>query len=136
MYNQYVELNNKVFTTQGCSSMIEIDPIALTVWIVVIGISFICMLVKVCKSVNFLRTYRQGLKARIKALRLNRMLVRLGIGLPRYMRKAHPTDIEQHLMACQGCKTTEICDAYLDEGEKIDEKSFCPNYTKLKSYKP
>jgi hypothetical protein len=115
--------------------MTHVDPFALTIWIVVIGISFVYMLVKVCRSVNFLRTYRQGLKARIKALRINNMLGRVGVGLPRYLRKAHPTDIERHLIACQDCKTTQICNAYLEERIKVDDKSFCPNYAQLKSYK-
>lgn len=116
--------------------MTDVDPMLLTVWIVVIGASLIYMLVKVCRCVNFLRTYQQDLKARITALRINKMLNRIGVGLPSYLRKADPTDIELHLITCQGCKTTQTCDSYLEEELNISEKRFCPNYAHLKKYRP
>jgi hypothetical protein len=72
---------------------------------------------------------------KIRALRIHKMLARLGISLLRYLHKARPVDIERHLLVCQGCRKTGDCDAYLEQGKDIDPSTFCPDARELQTYK-
>lgn len=115
--------------------MTQVDPLALQIWIAIIAVSFILVLVKVCCSVKWLQDYRRDRNEKIKSLRIHRMLGRLGIKMPRYLRKVPPPDVERHLQACESCTTTEICDTYLNGWQTIEEKTFCPNFPELEKYK-
>ena len=66
------------------------SPLALTVWGVVIGVTFLIMCVRVYSNIRVLRAYRGELIHRAQALRIHRMLDRLGISLSRYLHKARP----------------------------------------------
>ena len=114
------------------------DPYFLAIWAVIISIAFVMMLVGCIRCIKFLQAYRRDLITRIKSRRIHKMLSRLGINIPRFIRKAHRTDVEKHLFICQQCPNTEVCDAYFEKGKAIDEKgkaidetSFCGNYQKL-----
>ena len=116
--------------------MSHAEPLAIAIWGAVIGLSFIFVILRVCGCVKVLRSYRIELLSRVDQLRIHKMLARLGISPRRYIRKARSLDVERQLMACEHCKTTDTCDAYLEENSNVDEKTFCPNFTQLQSYRP
>ena len=116
--------------------MSHAEPLAITIWGVVIGLLFIFAVVRVCNCMKALRSYRRKLLSRINKLRIHNMLARLGISPRRYLRKARSLDVEGQLLSCEHCKTTDACDAYLQKDSNVDEKTFCPNFTQLETYRP
>jgi len=116
--------------------MSHVDPIALIVWLAIISAFFVFMVIRCRQCLKFLRSYKQDLSERVQALRIHRMLGRLGIKTPRYLRKARAIDVETQLIRCSGCETTDVCDAYLQSDEIIDPHTFCLNYSQLKTYGP
>jgi hypothetical protein len=115
--------------------MTQVDPLALLIWIVIIAVSFIVVLVKVCCSVKWLRVYQRDRYEKIKSLRIHRMLGSLGIKLSRYLRKVPPSDVERQLLVCEWCKTTKTCDTYLEGCQTFEEQTFCPNFPEFERYK-
>ena len=103
--------------------------------ITALAILFLLTLIGMHRSASSLRAYRRELIERALGLRIHRMLGRLGISLPRYLRRASPWDVERHLMRCEHCPTTQDCDLYLDEGARLDERGFCPNFNELEKLK-
>lgn len=114
--------------------MSHVEPIALVVWLAIIGTCFVFVVVRCSQCLKFLRSYKQDLLERIQALRIHRMLGRLGIKTPCYLRKARAIDVEIQLMKCSRCERVDSCDAYLQSDENIDPHTFCPNYAQLKTY--
>ncbi len=108
-----------------------LEPAAVAIWTVVILVSFVLMLSRVCASLRHIRAYRLELVLQAQRLCIHRMLSRAGTTLSRYLRRARPIDVEIHLLACQNCQMTEFCDKYLDQGEGIDPRTFCPNFVHL-----
>jgi uncharacterized protein DUF6455 len=105
------------------------------VLLITVGVSCVLMIVGVLRSLRGVRTYRRDLIARARALRLHRMLERLGIGLERYLRRARPIEVEKHLLVCEHCGMTDICDDCLEGRKDIDERKFCPNLPELSRYR-
>ena len=114
--------------------MIHFDPLIITIWAVVMGVLFTVLLIWIRKSIRMVESHQQDQLSRAGVLRITKMLNRQGIGLPRYLRKARPTAVERHLLACQHCATTEICDAYMERKKQLDEKTFCPNFPEFEKY--
>jgi hypothetical protein len=67
----------------------------------------------------------------VKALRIHKMLGRLGISNRRYFCKMLSTQVETQLIRCQQCASTAECDAVLEGGKSIDQSTFCPNFAEL-----
>ena len=112
-----------------------VDPLALSIWAAVIGVALVLICVRLSSCMRVLQNYRRELIGRAQTLRLHKMLTRLGISLPRYLRKARPVDVERHLLICQYCQRTDDCDAYLKQGKDIDASTFCANAGQLQTYK-
>ncbi len=119
---------------------LNFEPLAVAIWTVVIIVSFVLMLTRVWGNLRQIRAYRRELILRAQRLRIHRMISRAGTTLSRYLRRARPIDVEGHLLACQSCQTTDLCDKYLDQVEDIDPRTFCPNFAQLathgRRYKP
>jgi hypothetical protein len=90
----------------------------------------------VLKCMCDLHNCRRELVARVRALRIHRMLAHLGLSLRRYLRKARPLDVERQLLVCQHCGMKDTCDDCLQRGKDIKEGTFCPNFPKLLRYRP
>jgi hypothetical protein len=110
------------------------EPLAVAIWAAVILLTFVFVLIRVCGSLRQFRAYRRELVLKTQGLRIHRMLGRAGTTLSHYLRKAHPIEVELHLLACQGCETTDLCDKCLDQGEDIDPRTFCPNFVQLAAH--
>jgi len=121
---------------RGVISMGDAELLAITIWGVVIGLSVIFVVVRVCNCMKALRSARRELLSRINKLRIHNMLARLGISPRRYLRKARSLDVEGQLLCCEHCKTTDACDACLEKDSNVDERTFCPNFTQLETYRP
>jgi hypothetical protein len=78
------------------------------------------------------RKYRQALAKKVAQLRLNKMLVALGVDTNAYIHEEHVADIYQHMERCEECSNTEECDDALSK-DKInpDEIGFCNNEQSL-----
>ncbi len=114
-----------------------LEPVAVAVWAAVITISFVLvlMLIRVSGSLRHVRAYRRELVVKAQGLRMHKMLSRAGTTLSRYLRRAGPIDVELQLLTCEHCETTDLCDKYLDQGEDIDPRTFCPNFARLTTHK-
>ena len=110
------------------------EPLAVAIWTAVIMAAFVFVLIRVCGCVRHLRAYRRELVLKAQGLRIHKMLTRAGTTLSRYLRKAHPIEVELHLLVCQSCETTALCDKYLDQREDVDPRTFCPNFVQLASH--
>ena len=115
---------------------LHLDPVPVTIWTIVLVISFVLVTARIFANLRYIQAYRRELVMRAKALRIHRMLDRVGTTLSRYLRKTRPIDVERHLLACQNCETTGLCDKYLDQGEGIDPHTFCPNFAELVVHMP
>ena len=103
--------------------------------IFVLGSVFMIMLVGVvCLCIYNCRCRRDVIE-RVKALRIDKMLNHAGIKRSRYLRKASPLTIEKHLLVCEHCSTTDICDECLKQDKDIPENSFCRNFRELIRYR-
>ena len=116
--------------------MSDVHAIAVTVLLIFIGVAFVWMCVCVGGCIRQLRAYRRKLSAEAKTLRIYSILRRLGIGLPRYLRKAHSVDVEKLLLKCQRCSATHACDAYLQGHQDTHPSTFCPSIQDLERYIP
>jgi len=78
------------------------------------------------------RKYRQALATKVTQLRLNKMLVALGIDTNAYIHDEHVADIYNHMKHCEECSNTDECDDALS-GDKINpyEIGFCNNEQSL-----
>jgi len=78
------------------------------------------------------RKYRQALAKKVAQLRLNNMLVALGVDVNAYIHDEHVADIYSHMKHCEECSNTEECDDALSK-DKIepDETGFCNNEQSL-----
>lgn len=101
----------------------------------VLGSSFMVVLIGVASVCCYNRRCRRYVIARIKALRIDKILNHAGIKRARYLRKAGPLTIEKHLLVCERCDTTDICDECLIQGKDIPEYTFCRNYRELIRYR-
>ena len=110
--------------------------ISVTVLLSVIGIAFVLMSVGVWGCIQQLRAYRRELSTRAKTLRIYSMFGHLGIGLPRYLRKAHCVDVEKLLMKCQRCSGIDACNACLQGHQDTHPSTFCPIFQDLERYIP
>jgi len=115
--------------------MTHLMPVSVMVLLAVIAVAFMVMCVGVGRCKRQLHTYRRELSTRAKALRIHRMLERLGIGLPRYLKRAPSIDVESHLLKCASCEDTETCDAYLERGDNADPTTFCTNFQELVKFR-
>ena len=116
--------------------MDEAHAIAVTILLIFIGLAFVWMCVGVGGCFRRLRAFRRELSNEVKTLRIYSMLERLGIGLPRYLRKAHSIDVEKHLLKCQDCSVLPECDGYLQRHHETHPSTFCPNFQDLERYMP
>lgn len=80
------------------------------------------------------RKYRQALAKKIEQLRLNKMLLALGIDPNAYLHDEHIADIHKHMERCEACENTEKCDEDLSTNNiNPDEISYCNNEQSLKN---
>lgn len=114
----------------------DVHAIAVTILLIFIGLASVWMCVGVGGCIRRLRAFRRELSTEAKTLRIYSMLGRLGIGLPRYLRKAHSIDVEKHLLKCRGCSMLPACDAYLQRQQEMHPSTFCPNFQDLERYMP
>ena len=111
-----------------------IEALPLTILLLVVALAFVGMCFGMRGCVQELREYRRELTERAKALRIHKMLDRLGISLPGYVKRTPSIDVEKHLVKCRCCPDTDACDDYLDHGKNTDPDTFCPNFQELRKY--
>ena len=78
------------------------------------------------------RKYRQALARKVAQLRLNKMLLALGVDTNAYIHDEHIADIYKNMERCEECSNTEECDEALSK-DKINpgEIGFCNNEQSL-----
>jgi hypothetical protein len=101
---------------------------------IIIAIFFILMLFRIFRDIIILRKGRKDQETRVQKLLLSNMLGRLNIPVDKYFDKTSDLDKERHIWACQHCPKPEECERMF-LGEKIDPKTFCPNYKELENLK-
>lgn len=111
------------------------DSSLTIILVVIVGVSFVAMLLGVSRSVRQLRRYRRDVVARMELLRIDKMLPHAGVARARFLRKAQPFAVEKHLLVCKHCTSIETCDDYLENGKDIPEHTFCPNFRELSRYR-
>lgn len=89
------------------------------------------ILVQCVQNGRYLRAYHRDLVRRFCALRIQKMLETLGVSKRRYMAKALTVEVEKHLLNCQHCSNTEVCDRALEKGDVSGGEEFCPNFKEL-----
>ena len=109
-------------------------PPDITLYIT-LGTATMIVLVGVIYFCKDLRRCRRDLNNRINTLRIGKMLDHAGIDRTRYLCKANPLTIEKHLLVCNQCGKTDICDECLLHGKGIPEYMFCRNYRELIQYR-
>ena len=78
------------------------------------------------------RKFRQALAKRVAQLRLNNMLVALGVDTNAYLHEEKVTDIYKHMESCEACENTEECDDALEKDNiNPDTIGFCNNEQSL-----
>ena len=110
------------------------DSLPVTILIIVVGLAFLGMCIGMSGCLNQLRDYRRELTERAKALRIHRMLERLGVSLPGYIKRTPSIDVEKHLVNCGCCPDTDACDDYLKGSKEKEPDAFCPNFQELQKY--
>lgn len=111
--------------------MNHLDTLPVTLLLIVVGVAFVLMCAGMRSCLHQLREYRRELTDRAKALRIRKMLNRLGVNLNGYVKRTPAIDVEKHLAQCRGCPDTVACDDYLEGGKDMDPNSFCPNFREL-----
>lgn len=78
------------------------------------------------------RKYRQALAKKVAQLRLNKMLIALGVDTNAYIHDENVADIYKHMERCEECGKTEECDDALSKDKlNPDEIDFCNNEQSL-----
>ena len=96
--------------------------------VLLIALLFIAIIFNMKKG----RKYRQALAKKIEQLRLNKMLIALGINPNTYLHDEHITDIHKHMERCEACENTEQCDEALSANNlNPAEIDFCNNEQSL-----
>ncbi len=111
-----------------------VDSLPVTLLLLVVGLAFLGMCFGMRGCLRQLRNYRRELTERAESLRIHRMLERLGVSLPGYVKRTPSIDVEKHLVKCGCCADTDACDDYLAGGKNMDPNTFCPNFQELQKY--
>ncbi len=78
------------------------------------------------------RKFHHKLEQDFSKLRLNNMLVALGISKTDYIYQTNVKDIQQQMKSCTECSNTDICDDKLETNTvDISEIEFCNNEADL-----
>ncbi len=114
--------------------MNHLDAFPITLLLVVVGVAFLVMCAGMGSCLRQLRNYRRELTTRAKALRIHKMLARLGVNLGGYLKRTPAIDVERQLDQCRCCPDTGACDDFLEGGKETDPGSFCPNFRDLQKH--
>ena len=78
------------------------------------------------------RKFRQALAKKVAQLRLNKMLIALGVDTNAYIHEEHVAEIYKHMERCEECDNTKQCDeALAKDNINPDEIGFCNNEKSL-----
>jgi len=79
---------------------------------------------------------REKYAAKVKSLRMHKMLKVLNIDLDSYLHKVPIVKIHQSMSKCESCQKTDLCDEGFEK-ESISTSSidYCPNQDCLEKYK-
>ncbi len=114
--------------------MNHLDAFPVTLLLLVVGVAFLLMCAGMGSCVRQLRAYRRELTARARALRIHRMLDRLGVSLGGHLKRTPAIDVERQLDQCRCCPDTGACDDFLEGGKNTNPDSFCPNFRDFQKY--
>ena len=114
--------------------MNHLDAFPVTLMLFVVGVAFLLMCAGMGSCLRQLRAYRRELTVRARALRIHRMLDRLGVNLGGYLKRTPVIDVERQLDQCQCCPDTVACDDFLEGGKGTSPGSFCPNFHELQKH--
>jgi len=109
----------------------ELGPLLIVVAGCALAVAVCAMLFNCIQNSRFLSSYRQGLRQRIRSLRIHAMLHALGVSCRSYMRKATFSEVETHLSRCRQCPNIPECDVALEQGDTSNGEAFCPNFREL-----
>ena len=103
---------------------------------ILLGISITAVIVLLFIAIIFNmkrgRKFRQALAKKVAQLRLNKMLIALGIDTNAYLHGEKVTDIYKHMERCEACENTEECDDALEKDNIDPDKiGFCNNEQSL-----
>jgi len=109
----------------------DFGPLLIVVAGCALAVAACAMLFNCIQNSRFLWSYRQGLRQRIRSLRIHGMLRVLGVSCRNYMRKATFSEVETHLSRCEQCPNIPECDAALEQGDPSNGEAFCSNFREL-----
>lgn len=115
--------------------MLAMDLISLIIAIL-LGISITAVIVLLFIAIIFNmkrgRKFRQSLAKKVAQLRLNKMLIALGVDANAYIHNENVADIYKHMERCEACENTEECDDALEKDNiNPDAIGFCNNEQSL-----
>lgn len=91
------------------------------------------LIIAILYNVKVGARYREPLAAKLQSLRLNKMLVALGIDTYQYLHKENVVTIHDQMKRCSECDNTQECDETLsDNSVDADSFVFCNNESSLK----
>ena len=108
--------------------------------LLMIALAFVVMtvgfLLVISKNVRQGMLFRQKLAARMRALRMDKMLSALGMDLSSYLHNVPASRVIESANRCQDCMATDECDDRLAAGAvATDAIDFCPNQDELSQFK-
>ena len=112
--------------------MVFYEPLILAV--LVLSLIFLVIVLPTVMVFNMraAEKYREDLALQLEKLRLNRMLLSLGIDVKRYLSQERVVDIHQHMKRCESCENTDECDSALSLGEaRAENIDYCANNDSL-----
>ena len=107
--------------------------------LLMIALAFVVMtvgfLLVISKNVRQGMLFRQKLAARMRALRMDKMLAALGMDLSSYLHNLPASRVIESANRCQDCTATDECDDSLAAGTlAIEAIDFCPNQDELSHF--
>ena len=94
------------------------------------------MVIAIGRNFQWGLLFRRRLAKRVEALRLSKMLARLGIDREQYLHTRRINDIETHLRRCNACENKAECDDTLGNHRPVENYDFCPNEPSLRTSIP
>jgi len=113
--------------TDEQATMLHAGTIALLIIFAAIIFAAIGLAHSIWRSSRNGVIYREALRERIRPLRLDRMLARLGIDTTAYLHRQRVAEIETHMQRCRDCESHDDCDRHLAGDDTLDPHGFCAN---------
>ena len=106
--------------------------VVMTLFVLLFAAFTVLLSIAIAFNIKASVRYREALAAKVKELRLGKMLAALGVDIDIYLHNERVLDIHQHMERCRACKNTDSCDESLSTVE-LDASAigFCNNEKSL-----